>query len=559
MEQSVALINSNSDIIDYINELYHSKGFEKMCETIQQKGFEITKFKNTDRLIIRIKYTEPCRVWKPKWTRQCRGVTLLLLNDNFVCLKYQLQRGAEILTGLHLKKGIEETESLNLKELEILDDIQQDTVKKILNKEPLDGFLSFKVDGSLLGVSVYSGKYKQIVEDIIKSSNDEFALLVLEISKQKNLPFIPVFGTQGTFFMNEDIHDYMITSIISSLNDINIYEEALTYSPLEVFKKHSNKFFDRLIKFYALFTKKYDTSDVMTLSFEAFCKNRASAWVKQNGRVHTELTISYKSSNIKFLGVSYGDMKINYLPHFAISDMINDSGFEEPLYWFINSPEKIEEMMIDLSDLIKNKDTEKYFEKHKPSNKYPLKELIVDYEGFVFYRFVNGEYDYSKIKTEEYYRCHKLKPENVPYLIDLKDASDIFPTVRNVINFFVNCDDLLIEASRLILEELKNNSNLIDNLPEKAKKSYSKQNEITRYKMLINVSEMYNQMSYDVFKQIFKDLDKSLAATDDIFSVLRALIMKIEPWKEDYQDKIKLMIKSKDKLICSLYDILSKS
>lgn len=577
------------DIITYVNYLYKLHGFENMCEIIRSQGFFVdppSQFKNNkcpvySERIIKIKYNESCRLWKPVWARQCRNVILYLDNttNQWICLKYHLQRGAEVFTSLHVTNGIDENENCSIKHIDHLDTIQQDTITSLLTGKPIDAIVSFKMDGSLLGISMYSGKYALITEDLITSSNDEFALSVLEIAKKMNLQFVPIISTQGTLFLGNDMMDYMITAIIPATTDINIYEEAKKFSPIELFKKHSYNFFAQLDTFYRIAKEKSFYHPIMTLSLEAICMHRASAWVQQNGRIHTELTVSYDHSTIKVLGIGYGDTKIDYLPHFAFNDVINNAGFYEPLWWNIQNGKEIEQMMIDLSETIRNPNkiiAEKlYFEKHplNITNKVPSKltklNETLDYEGFVFYRKIHGSgsctiYDYSKIKTIEYYKSHKLRDENIAYLVELgKTASNIFPITRIVTEFFGDCSGLFEKVcdqiNELLNMDIDMNPLYIGLQTDKAKSSYLTQTPQVKARMLVNASDNWKNEAYKIFVKVFPKLEQTVLPRDEIDANIKGLVMKIVPWEKEYMSRINKLIDSHDKLIGALFKHLNTS
>lgn len=215
----------------------------------------------------------------------------------------------------------------------------------------------------------------------------------------------------------------------------------------------------------------------MTINFEALCKKRTTAWNK----FHNELTINYNVSGLKFLGVSYGNENIKFDTHFQISDIINMAGFEEPLWWKISNSKEIENILIDLTKCIRSSSREdgeeEFLRIHKPNNKYPIKIITFDYEGFIFYRNYNGKFDYNKIKTLEYYKCHIYKIENTEYLINL-NAGDIFPITKCIRKFFLNSKtklkDVCSDALKLLQEPIETNI-LYSNLPIKAKNTFEKQ------------------------------------------------------------------------------------
>lgn len=552
--------SSENDIVSFVNYLYQKHGYQNMRKFIVEKGFTVCvppEFKNTpyDNRVIRIKYIDTNRLWKPKWTRQCRGVTLLLNDsDEWVCVKYQLQRGAEVLTGIHLKADITETESFSMTDfgsgVEILDENQQETIKLLMSRSDINAILSFKSDGSLFGVNMYSGKYKTLMTQLIQDYADEFCKTVLQKANELELPFVPIFSSQATFFLGDMMHDYMVTAI---LGDSMIPEsEFSNYSPIEAFRKYGDKFLLKLKRFYELYPEK---NDVMTLSFEARCRNRRTAW----GKNHSELTIAYETSGLKCLGLSLGDKNLIYKAHFQFDDILNACDLDEPMWWQINHSDQIENILTSLTEAIRGKLD--FLEVHKPSNRHQLRNTEYDYEGFVLYRILeNGELDYNKIKTEEYYKTHKYKAKNMNYLIELeKTAGDHFPLTRIIKNFKYECESKLLKVCEEIITLLneKQESNLLfQNLSEKAKVSYQKQNYETQMKMLVNASQnTWSESILKIMSKYFTELQNiSEEKLIQINSVNKALVMEISPWKSDYEKRITTMVNENHRLIAELLD-----
>lgn len=580
MMSNVKIDIDQMGIVEYMNYLYKKHGRENAINAIKVQGFNIDvpyQFKNTEykNRIIKIKYDELTQLWTT-WARECRGVVLFLDDDdNWVQIKYQLQRGAEILTGLHVKNGIDSTETYNMTNFDHYHPNQRMTITKLLNREMIDGVMTFKLDGSLLGISLYSGKYRNIISNMLKVANDPLAMLLHNYAIENNTRFIPVLSTQGTFILGNEMTDYMITAIISSIDSNNINELAGKLSPLELFALYLPKFFEMLIKFYNNFTGNYGDQEIITISCEAICKNRSSAWVNiaPEAKVHTELTVAYKRSVIKILGLSYGDKNPVYLPHFVFSSIIHEAGFSEPLWWRIESSVQIEQMFEQLSITIRSKnrrEAEKEFlQKFKPNNEYSNindhNDSEFDYEGFVFYTLIpniNGTiYDYSKIKTEEYYKSHKLRDSNVPYLHELGEyASDIFPIAKLIREFYTNCNDYLFQLMTKIYDMLKSGV-LVDSMEDKAKNSYMKQNHTTRMRMLVNVSKNWPQSAREIFNTIFPSLANIVVQdrNEEISSIIKNLTMELKPWDSDIEMRITKMIDTKHRLINQLFHQLNCS
>ncbi|AYV78570.1 MAG: hypothetical protein Edafosvirus18_19 [Edafosvirus sp.] len=524
------------NICEYVNHLYKQYGFDRMKSMITTNGFLLKSYAEFDNKMIKIKYIDGCQYWKAKWARQCRGVFLFLnSNDKFICIKYQLQRGAEICK-----------EVSNMPYYELLDDVQQDTVQKIINNDPLNGYLSFKSDGCLLGISLFK-KGTEICNEIlkyIKNHGDEFAKSVNKIAIEMNLPFVPVIGSQNTLFVGEDIHSYVMTAIASSngFSNEEIKKMAELKKPNEVFEDIGHLLLTNVLNFYNA-THDSLKSNIMTLSFEAVCKNRTCAW----NNIHKELAISYQSSFIKFLGCTYclGEEKNEmgeFKAHFQLEKELSVTNWNEPIWWKITSATQIEEMLQDLSKCLDQKgdmDEKKFFTKYKPYNSMLLQDLIIDYEGFVFYRDVGkGRLDYSKIKTLIYYKTHKFHTDDLAFIMNLSPHIEaIFPNAKLIKNFFKELPTQLKFACNDIIEvclKPKEENKLFSGLPEKAKTSFDKHNISVKMKMFINSSPEWKDICYNIFVKYFTYLPNE----ENTHCLLKSIIMSLSPCEDDLDKRI---------------------
>jgi hypothetical protein len=547
-------LTDNLGIVEYINSLTSTLSHSEIMESFKIRGFIVKDKNNT----IMIKYKECCQLWKRKWERDCRGVLLFKTKDNkYICLADQLQRGPEVLTGRHLKAGITVTEDMESKSSIQYDDTIHDTISRLIELRDIDGYLSFKNDGSLIGITCYSDEYRDIVKNLAANS-DEFAKACLEIAEEMKLTYIPMVKTQTTFSAGPAMQDYIVTAMFSN---IFTYEElcefAKTMSPAQVLRKFGNLFFQKINKLH----ESIGSSNRCTFNFEAICKDRTTAW----GVEHIELAMSYQTSSLKCLGMSFGTETITRIPHFVFSDNIINAGFYEPMWWEVTHASQIEKIMENLSKCMRKVITEdEFLELHKPNNKV-LDNKTFDYEGFVFYRGEKYNFDYNKIKTEEYYRAHNFQPNNVPYLLQLyKTAGDKFPLSKRVNDFFGDLKMHLTTVSTNILDILnldKDSNPLFTGLNERAAKSWITQPKATQMKMLVNASgEVWYNIAYDVFLKTFPNIKYSQVERLEINGVLKNIIMAILPWDDGFGQRIDDMITSSHQSLRHLfgYTLFSK-
>jgi Ni2+-binding GTPase involved in maturation of urease and hydrogenase len=575
-------LDQDMDIVEYANHLYKMFGWDAFLESFRSRGFMCMcppQFKDTDmeNRVVMIKYLESCFVWRYKWARQCRGVMLYLDNeDNIVCIKYQLPRGAEVLTGLHIVNGIDNTQDISIKHIDHLDDKQQQVIHKLAGRQAVDGYLSFKNDGSLLSVEFYSGKYYSVMENIINKYGDCFAKAILGLAKTLDCKFIPILSTQGTLFMSEHMQQYMVTSILDGLHIIDydtLSDFAKNKTPADAITYFGIPFMERLNVFFGEIEKNNIHNLISTLSFEAICKNRQSCWKD----LHTELAISYPVSMLRILGMSTGDQSPIFQPHFMFSEIINKIDIEEPLYWKTSHSVEIENMFTDLSKCIREQMTNDEFLKiHVPSNIRLPTNKYFDYEGFVFYATFDNELDYSKIKTEEYYKSHKFRVENIVYLLELaKTAKHIFPLCTVITEFYGALYDKLVTIVTNIMNNLnivqlmKDDDSLLSSdkfyngLSEKAKPSFKKQPDDVKYKILVNVSSAFSDMCFDEFVKEFPLLKSSVSDKSELTGTLKTIIMVCVPWinynDDEYKTKLNKMIDEPHQVLRHLFNHINNA
>mgnify|MGYP001430077387 CR=1 FL=1 len=573
----------SADIITYVNHVYKTCNFEQLCDHIRKKNFFVTTPPNLrgttfQRKIIIIKYLEHCKLWKSRWAREARGVALYLNKDNeWVCLKFQLKRGVEILTGIHINDGINNTENYDIKSgYEHLDYHQQELIKDISKGNPINGVLSFKCDGSLFGVSLFSNNYYKIMESCVEQSNNNLAKTVLNMAREMKLDFVPTFSSQATFLLGEEMQDYMVTAIISSTIEDFDSKNINKLSPVDVFSKYGKKFLSRINTFYKNFKAKYD-NDCMTLSFEAICKNRKTFWNK----THPELAISYDHSGLKFLSASYGDKKITTKAHFQLNDILKGTNFQEPMYYYISHSKDIESILSNLSKCIRNKITKEEFIKITNPINYDSKNSVIDFEGFVFYSsselrdlklsktaehqklIENIDFECNKIKTEEYYKTHKFRPENVDYLMELSEtANNIFPITSLTKMFYSGVDKTISNVISKLMNLLnlpEDKNPFYESIPEDAKEAYKKNPHDIKMRILINRSAKWDEESSNILLSELPLLKKKFMEKQSIKKFCTNLMMKTLPWKEDnHEERLSMLLAdhSSSSIIGSLFSCI---
>ena len=586
--------NSNSDdnynemdITRLIDSLYQQGNHKNVKQFFNERAFlclppALMKGTEYEHSSFYIKYCEHCRIFSPKFSRQGRGsIFMKLPSGNFVCVKNLLQRGVEYLTEHHIKKGITESENIKAnEEWSHLDIIQQETMNRFISDSYIDGWLSFKNDGSLSGINLYpkGTEVYNVISDLINKSTDPrdvFSKMMLEESNKKKLPFLPVLCSQGTLTMTEKMLPYNVTAICCGLCNINYNtlctEVSKGLNPTEAMKIYAiDTFLENLFKFWEkapVICKK----ETMCLSFEAIVPHRRCAW----GCLHQELALSYNVSSYKFLGCMFlvGKTSGKYRAHFQLDELVNNTIWDQPMCWPIKHTREAESMILDIGNIIREKITEKEFiKKYKPINK--MASCTFDYEGFVFFTNIQNtdpigleklefdyDVDYGKIKSEEYYKCHKLKEENIDFLLSIPSSStSIIPlakVVQEIYPNFIQSLYLMSDELRIILNKASEyDHDVFHSLPNgKVKESFKTKEFIVKSKMIINISLKWRLVLF----QSYQNLLGPLPDEEKIHIVLKKIVMKIEIWNDDYKLKINQMVNNKDNMIKELFHITVQS
>jgi adenylate kinase family enzyme len=569
-EEKKEIIIDDTDIVNYCQYLLDTYKWEGMLQWFRAKNFTastVWQFKDTplENRVLRISYMDNCPYWSPSCLRQCRGVILYLNNNGKLeILKNQLQRGAEVLTSMHLKKGIDSTQDYNGKYIDKLDSIQKKVITKLANNSDIHGYLSMKKDGSLCCVSLYSGSKKVLFEQWIEQYGDDYAKAFMTLAKDQKLDFVPVVSSQTTLFIGEMMQAYTTTAILDGCGIVDYatihHEVEQKMTPATVMLKYGAAFIKKLQNFYAAFIEENKSHEVINLNFETICRNRTSNW----GDNHTELAVSYDKSSFTFLSMSYGTDHVNFTPHFMMGSLVNKLDLAEPLWWEVNHTKEIEAMFIGLTQVIWcNSTIEEYMAKFVPNNKNKFDKYL-DYEGFVFYADVNGDgkLDYSKIKTEEYYKAHKFKHDNIDYLFKLaKVSGKNFPCSVAVLEFFGNLYENLKTISSKLNEELQKEhkeSKLFAGLKPEAQTALLKKDKETQIRMLINASNNFLEFARDIFAKYFPSVLTSQTDMKDIISCFKSIFMNVKMWEtEEIRIKnIRMMVDELHECLCNLFAII---
>lgn len=589
----------NMHLHQLINYLLSSYNWDYLVSFFKEKLYTANApslFKDTDIEALIVKYLEHNHLYHP-WARHCRGTVFINTKNGIRFVKSLLQRGVEILIPVHIKKGVTENEN---SAAEYLDEDQKRVIDRCLKGEKERLFVTFKNDGSLMGVNLYPTGLEEtkIIRDAIEEKRDldekfRFAHSLISKAESMGLDFMPVISTQGTLVAPNNMLDFIVTAIACGMFDFDteyLRKASSLMTPTMFFDDMcSVKFLDKMKKFRDACPEDVKRS-TMCLSFEAVCPNRTSAWngshftpewefnldSSYNG-THLELAIATETASCEFLGATFnvGETTGNFRAHFQIPSLVKSADLTEPLWWDIDDTKTLNSMINSISDILKgNLTEEEFFDLYKPQN-YEDTKRSFHYEGFVVYNItknnrigIDEEYDfdinYSKVKTTEYYIGHRFKTTNIPALMNLSESADnIIPLVKNVKNFFGNLEDTLYSLADKKRDILTRCCENIDSMPHilgyldenpKIKMSLQKKLEnkdhATVHRMIINTSPGWKEHVFEMFRAEF-----NIEQSDETHSVVKKIVMRIEPWNDEYKKNIRSLIENRDDSICELFAI----
>lgn len=440
--QKIEVSNYDDDreLIDILNQI----GFniEQIKEELLSLLIDCRIIHQKTYTLILCCYRDHAQDFRCKAMRQSRNPVFIWISgdDGDFGLWYfvanQFIRGAESLSLQTRNMSTENVENIN--SLKKFSGSQQEIMTTLLNEEnqALSGYLSFKADGQLVGItwlkkcSIMGIAIQQVIFD----SENPLANFVLNYAKENNWEYIPIIRSNGTFM----ISDKMIKSLLTGLKDHYLQKKIITNQIINndqpdliqlmsilipLILNDSYQFINNIIKSTETMENLY------CLSFEVICPNRTDLW----GNVLTELACSYSSGSFRFLGYSYGDGTSypQFVCHGACQEAIKLAGLDQPLFKKITINQEINQALELLVQVTNGSISEEQFiSQWKPDDLDSVLQIIIDAEGFVL---LTDDGEYSKIKTRSYYICHKLKLDNMVELMETPlEAGKYFPLVKSL-------------------------------------------------------------------------------------------------------------------------------
>jgi len=517
------------NLVEYINHLYktNDNSYDAVCQILRTQCYHVGAphfLKDTSYAteFMSIKYLDHNNNWN-KWGRESRGTTLILINGKWHWMKYLMERGAEMLTGMQVKRGIDKTDNIDTTldwKSSHLSQNQQSLIQDLRVGNLVKLAMSFKKDGSLLSCCLYTGYRATLMRKIITNYGDAFSKIVMQTyddtnnSSDNSSGDVFVFQSQSTLLLGDAMQDYTTTAIFPDSDaKMSPYKKIQTYGP---------EFFKRMCSMFANIP-----GVVKHVLGETICANRLESY---SGKVHTELAISYPVSSFTILSVtSIFEDSYKMMQHYKYSELIHQNGFSEPAYWMVDNVAQVDALIQGVDSCIFQKLTcDEFYSLFKPSNKYTY-DKVIDYEGFVTYD-LNRDDSYGKIKTDSYYKSHKLHNNNVAFLCELnKVAGHIFPLARIVSETITSLESKLVFINKELISVISS-AEMISHLPAKASNGFVDRPRALQFKIIINnAKDKFGEEGFTVFQKYFP----SLVMSDDMKSFVVNYAMKTELWLDE--------------------------
>lgn len=546
--------NQSIPRVPVLEQTYHLS-LEELVQTLKdmngiedffkQYSYTVSKYIPN---VVGIKYIDGAnQIWQPKWAREARGRFYYIGEEKVVPLKDTLQRGIEVLTKAHLDGGVKETQDIDENSVSKLDKNQADIMKILRGVSDFNSFLTGKVDGSLLIVNIYPKSCKQyrIIKQL-REEADKFTKTIIDYCIYSDFPIVTI-STQGTLFIGEEMQDYFLTSI----EDV-VQFKATTFDDWNIMV---SLFVSKVLDYYRQCN--LDNTEMVNMCFESYCKNR----ITFTNRLHTELAVGYDHSGINLLGIMN---KGRYIPHFDLPRKV----FKQPFYYHVQKTTDVYRLMSELDEVVLGVRSLEQFLQNFIIDEYTSKAIHP--EGFVLLTPILNkdyiEYDYSKIKTSIYYKCHKVRSDKIKELLLLPEiCGEYYPILRNLHKFFNNSGTtikkLVQESYEAITNEINKTSVFYTKQNIKAQKRIDEfienptDNDKKKvvYKIILNnrlnisdIQKLFSQITYQIYQ----------CKTEEMIEFTKNLLMKVEPWSSGWEIRLEQLFSTFDDTVNSLYNLV---
>jgi len=328
------------------------------------------------------------------------------------------------------------------------------------------------------------------------------------------------------------MHEYFLTSIQPLIGiKVNSIDDWINIIPIFV-----KKVLDYTT---SIRHDHFDNNQMTNLCFESYCSNRTTF----SGKVHTELAVGYDHDGINLLGLFNKGI---YIPHFNLPRYI----FTQPFYLHIHETKQVFELMDQLDKVVLGTLDEEEFLKNFVLDEFTSR--VIHPEGFVLLTLVNGIYDYAKIKTKIYYKCHKIHKKNINELLDLPENSyKYFPILKTLHTLFDPVDITIIKK---LVEDM------YESLLEVINKNFNKDSDFYKInrKSQPYIDDIINKVDLSIFiykfNEVYNIIINKIINTKNQFGVIinnfyqnnslvmiefsMKLLMEVKPWYGGWEDRL---------------------
>ena len=395
--------SSNMSLKELIERLLKTrKGLTTMSKFFRAHNYHFTVQRiNGDCVAICIKYIDRAnRLWIPVWAREARGAGFLIFRESKVIeIKKTLPRCVELLTQSHDAEGVGSSQDISCsRDVSFIDEKQREIIDVFSKEDSLsqdfsrdeEWFLSSKVDGSLLVVSVFPAKSEQYMYMAAALRSKDCVYKPWYVLTNTHLVIL---ATSGSLHVNDRMKSTVVTAIGEGAFG-HVYDES----------EDVDSIWDTRLKkpFYKLIMEIAVPDKPTTVITEIVCAGRRT----YDGQEHRELAVSYRNSGIYLLGIYNGDVyyPTHLLPYdvvAAVSDI-----FKIPASCRISSPLEALGKMQYLHELLTDED-------EAEECKYLWMENNLHPEGFILTRLKKigdlKQQTSCKLKLPLYYKVHSIR------------------------------------------------------------------------------------------------------------------------------------------------------
>lgn len=528
-------------LLELVTFLYTTGGMTLLTEFFQYNNYtmKVEKFDDMLQYVFVIKYIDGLnQIWKPRWAREARGRGYAINREgNVYEVKSGLMRGAELLTKAHLEQGVDDTQDIHDRKFDSLDVHQQAIVSMFNTKSDVllkEAYVTQKVDGSLLVVTHYP------------TGTPEYDLMSRYVALTRCYHvetdtglYIP--STSGNVYMSDAMKCYFVTATAAFCG----IEIGVGRSSDDIWNQIKELFIEKLSSL---------GSNVMSsLIFEMVCKDR----VTHDKKVHTELAISYPTSDLFFLGTCKGG---SYIPHYKQHVHIS-----QPAWRKVTSTGETIQIMKDIDLTVKGQMSVSELNTKWFQNTSDL----IHPEGLVYMDHHTCDDmlpTYSKLKLPIYYKCHKFYKYPLRELLAFPEQVDVyFPILRRLRYYTTNISSIITAHANALLEiveaQLSTTSKSYRNANVKAKKRYDmffdtkdNQDKAILCKMIMNNIDKEAQtrrMVVDMTRRTFNIQNNT--NDDELIKISKTLFMRLTPWEPEYEKKVNDLVNNEKTLMDQIY------